>query len=241
MGGSRPFRLSYHWLAPNGQVVRFEGIRSRLPDDVAPGEAVTVQARVQAPAKAGEYLLAWDIVQENMGGGWFSQLGTPPVQLAVTVAGEAVQTAPAQAAEPATTPRKIESIPPPPARGPLWTTAIELWRERPLLGIGPDVFRHVYGLHMGLSRFDDRVHTNNLYLELLTGAGIVGLLSFGALIGQALWRGGQALWRGSAQMLVGGAFVGLLAFLTHGLLDVFLAFTPTYMLLWGFLGMLDES
>jgi hypothetical protein len=241
VGGARPFRLSYHWLRPNGQVVRFEGLRSELPYAVAPGEAVTIQARVQAPEKVGEYLLAWDMVRENMGGGWFSQLGTPPVQIAVTVAGEVVPTAPAQSVEPGTTPRKIESIPQPPARGPLWATAITLWREQPLLGIGPDVFRHVYGPRMGLSRFDDRVHTNNLYLELLTGAGIVGLLSFCVLIGQALWRGWRALWRGADKLLLGGAFIGLLAFLAHGLLDVFLAFTPTYMLLWGFLGMLDEG
>jgi hypothetical protein len=34
-----------------------------------------------------------------------------------------------------------------------------------------------------------------------------------------------------------GAMLGLGAFLIHGLLDVFLAFTPTYGLLWALLGM----
>jgi hypothetical protein len=237
--GARPFRLSYHWLGDSGRVVRFEGRRSELPGNVAPGERITLQAMVQAPEQVGTYRLAWDMVRENMGGGWFSQLGTPPLQVAVEVRGTPAPAAPTQASEPATTPRRIEAIPPPPARGPLWSTALTLWRERPVFGIGPDVFRHVYGPHMGLSRFDDRVHTNNLYLELLTGAGLVGLASFALLVGQALWRGGRAVWAGQAGLLAAGALVGLLATLAHGTLDVFLAFTPTYMLSWSLIGALE--
>ena len=240
--GARPFRLSYHWLASGERMVRFEGRRTALPHDVAPGERVTLLATVQAPNAPGDYLLAWDMVRENMGGGWFSQLGTPPARVVVAVRGAAAPAAAAAPlAEPPSTPRTLTSIPPPPTRRALWATALDLWRERPLLGIGPDVFRHIYGPQMGLRIFDDRVHTNNLYLELLTGAGLFGLASFALLIGQALWHGGMAVWRGRADLLGGAALLGLAAFLIHGLLDVFLAFTPTYLLLWCWIGTVDDG
>jgi hypothetical protein len=240
--GARPFRLSYHWLASDQRMVRFEGRRTALPQAVAPGEQITLMAVVQAPDAPGDYLLAWDMVRENMGGGWFSQLGTAPARVAVAVRGQAAPAAAAALpAEPPSTPRTLASIPPPPARRALWAAAFELWRERPLLGIGPDVFRHSYGPRMGLASFDDRVHTNNLYLELLTGAGLLGLASFGLLIGQALWRGGVALWQGRTSLLGGAAVLGLAAFLIHGMLDVFLAFTPTYLLLWFCVGMVGDG
>jgi O-Antigen ligase len=240
--GARPFRLSYHWLASDQRMVRFEGRRTALPQAVAPGEQITLMAVVQAPDAPGDYLLAWDMVRENMGGGWFSQFGTPPARVAVAVRGQAAPAAAAAPpAEPPSTPRTLASIPPPPDRRALWAAAIELWRERPLLGIGPDVFRHIYGPRIGLASFDDRVHTNNLYLELLTGAGLLGLASFGLLIGQALWRGIWALWQGRAHLLSAAAVLGLAAFLIHGMLDVFLAFTPTYLLLWCYVGVIGDG
>jgi O-antigen ligase len=134
-----------------------------------------------------------------------------------------------------------------------------MWRERPLLGIGPDVFRHTYGPRLGLTLFDTRIHTNSLYLELLTGAGVIGLGAFLWLAGAALIEGWRALaynlrpmggkgWRTPAydrrptgdsetgSIILLAAMLGICAFLIHGLLDVFLAFTPTYGLLWALIG-----
>ncbi|MEK6620107.1 MAG: N-acetylmuramoyl-L-alanine amidase, partial [Chloroflexota bacterium] len=46
-GGSNPIALSYHWSSASGQTVTWEGLRTQLPSDVAPGAAVQLQARVQ--------------------------------------------------------------------------------------------------------------------------------------------------------------------------------------------------
>lgn len=238
--GPRPVRLAYHWLdARTGAVVRYEGRRTPLPHPVAPGETVTLTATVQAPARPGRYVLAWDMVREQTGRGWFSQMGVPPARVAVEVAG-APAPAPPPSADPPQAPRAIAPIPGPPGRRELWGAAIAMWRERPIVGVGPDVFRHTYGPRLGLQVWDDRVHTNNLYLELLAGAGVVGLLAFLALAGATLragWGGLAAPPRPPAETaLLAGALLGVAAFLGHGLLDVFLAFTPTYALLWAMVG-----
>ncbi len=241
--GLRPVRLAYHWLdAETGAVVRFEGVRTELPHPVAPGATVTLTATVQAPDRPGRYVLAWDLLREYIGRGWFSQMGVAPARLTVEVGGSPAPGVAPPPAEPASTPRVIAPQPGPPGRRELWLVALELWSERPLLGIGPDVFRHVYGPRLGLQVFDARVHTNNLYLELLTGAGVAGLLAFLGMVGAGFWMGLQALPRGAlANDVLAGALLGVAAFMLHGALDVFLAFTPTYGLFWTLLGMLGGA
>lgn len=244
-GGLRPVRLSYHWLDATGRIVRFEGRRTQLPHPVEPGASVTLQASVQAPSAAGRYVLVWDMLREQIGRGWFSQMGVPPARVPVEVGGAPAPNTPPPPPDGPASAATIAPQPAPPGRSALWGVALELWRERPLLGIGPDVFRQIYGERLGLARFDRRVHTNNLYLELLTGAGVLGLGVFLALAGACLWRGTRSLLvppahpqvLGAADRhLLLGALLGVGAVLIHGLLDVFLAFTPTYALFWLLVG-----
>jgi hypothetical protein len=190
--GLRPVALSYHWLDPRTrQVVRYNGRRTLLPQPLDPGGALLLNAEVQAPEKPGEYLLAWDMVVEHSG--WFSERGNQMAELAVSVAGRPAVSQPAPRAEPANMPRQISVRPAPPPRSQLWGAALRMWSARPLLGIGPDVFRHVYGPELGLRIWDDRVHTNSLYLELLVGAGVAGLAAFLVLVALALWRAVRVL------------------------------------------------
>ena len=243
--GTRPVQLAYHWIdATTGQIVRFEGRRTPLPHTIQPGAAVALTATVQAPERPGRYILAWDMLREYIGRGWFSQMGVPPGRMAVVVGGVPPPGVKPPPPERPAAPSSIMAQPGPPGRRALWGVAIALWSERPLLGIGPDVFRHIYGPRLGLTLFDSRVHTNNLYLELLTGAGVLGLGAFLALIGCCLWAGWRALTvhrpsstvhRPPSTVLL-GALLGIVAFLAHGMLDVFLAFTPTYALLWSLIG-----
>ncbi|MCS7464062.1 sulfatase-like hydrolase/transferase [Paenibacillus doosanensis] len=68
--GENHVYLAYHWLDFDGNVIIYDGIRTSLPKDLAPGESVTLLAKVQTPEKAGFYQLQWDMVQENVT--WFS-------------------------------------------------------------------------------------------------------------------------------------------------------------------------
>ena len=77
-------------------------------------------------------------------------------------------------------------------RSVLWETAFGIAREHPLLGIGPDNFRHTYGRRLGLAAWDERVHANNSYIEVLVGMGAIGVAAHGvadvcrAAIGNAI-------------------------------------------------------
>jgi stage II sporulation protein D len=66
-------RLGYHWYDGNGNVVVWDGTRSDLDRDIAPGQTATFLVTVRAPRASGTFFLDFDLVQE--GAGWFSSRG----------------------------------------------------------------------------------------------------------------------------------------------------------------------
>jgi SAM-dependent methyltransferase len=79
----RPILVSYHWLDPSRRVVEYDGMRTRLPRPLAPGDQCAAAVRVRTPARAGSYLLEIDLVEENVS--WFSAAGVPPLRIKVRV------------------------------------------------------------------------------------------------------------------------------------------------------------
>ena len=82
--GATRVALAYHWLDAAGQAVIFEGLRSALPADVAPGGTVELQLEIATPRKPGDYILEFDALREQLA--WFS--GKRPgstVRLPVTI------------------------------------------------------------------------------------------------------------------------------------------------------------
>lgn len=75
--------LSYHWLDQWGQIVTWDGNRTVLPREVAPGEQLALQAEVIAPERPGIYRLEFDLVDEGVA--WFSQRGVTPSSHSVEV------------------------------------------------------------------------------------------------------------------------------------------------------------
>jgi SpoIID/LytB domain protein len=67
------FSLSYHIFAADGGVVVWDGARGRLPANVPQYTSVTVPVNVTLPSVTGNYVIAWDMVQEGVA--WFSQYG----------------------------------------------------------------------------------------------------------------------------------------------------------------------
>src|SRR5438477_3674561 len=80
--GTQPVRLSYHWLAPSGFVMVWEGARASLPADIAPGSSATLQLLVTGPYPGG-YVLRLDLVQEGVS--WFAAQGVAPKDIVVSV------------------------------------------------------------------------------------------------------------------------------------------------------------
>ena len=85
---SYPVSLGYHWYDLAGQVVTWDGARTRLPADLLKGQSVTLSAPVTAPEKGGTYQLRFDLVQEGVG--WFSSKGVPTKNVSVTVQGPVI-------------------------------------------------------------------------------------------------------------------------------------------------------
>lgn len=228
-----PFMLSYHWLTESGdRVVQFDGQRTGFPNAVAPGDTVTLLATVRAPERPGRYGLMWDIVQEQRL--WFSTERSPAAVTPVEVA--------AERAAPALAPPPTMALPAANVRLgrlALWRIAAAMIASRPLLGVGPDNFRLLYGAQAKIGRPDPRVHTNNMYLELFVGAGILGGLLFLWLLWRAALPLARALRAADGRHYVAslGAAAALAAVLIHGLVDSFLTFTPTYVLIWITLGL----
>ena len=75
------FDASYHLTRWDDSVVIWDGARTVLPD-VAPGQTVTINVVVQAPA-AGSYVVKFDLVQEGVT--WFSGQGVPTGNVAAIV------------------------------------------------------------------------------------------------------------------------------------------------------------
>jgi O-Antigen ligase len=241
-GGEHRVSLSYHWLDPaTGAIAIRDGARTPLPGPVSPGQAIDLVGLVVAPSEPGDYVLAWDMTQEQVT--WFSDQSVPMRIVRVNVSGPAVgggsQVPPAGTALPPPSPAASRI----PSRSQLWGAAVEMVRTSPLVGVGPGTFRLRYGGVLGWSDADIRIHSNDIYLELAATTGLLGLAAFLAVVGLGLAPQLSRLRRpgsGSAAggwALRAGIFAAVLAFLVHGIVDYFFAFTGTAILFWTFLGM----
>ena len=219
------FRLSYHWLLLDAdRVVSWEGYRTDFPAIVRPGDVVTLQAKVGTPPEPGEYRLMWDVEQEDRL--WFStEPGAEPFYSVAKVSGPAVG---------ALDRDKLSVLPTQavrPGRLVLWSAAARMFAAHPVLGVGPDNFRLEYGPFARLPVADPRVHSNNMYLEVLTGGGIV----LGLALLWLLWAAARSVWAlasaappADVASLTTGVVAAAVAIAVHGFADSFLSFTGTY-------------
>jgi acyl dehydratase len=223
-GAPQRFRLSYHWLlAEDDRVVSWEGLRADFRAPVKAGDTVTIVARVQAPREPGTYRVLWDLEEEHRL--WFST--EPDARLFTSEA--TVTGASAGARDPGAL-KAFPSSASRPGRLVLWRAAGRMLVDRPWTGVGPDNFRLLYGGYAGLANADRRVHSNNLYLELLVSGGLVA----GVVLVWFFWRVAMVSWRAVVPRAVHPAAPGVVAAVAavavHGVFDAFLAFTATYIL-----------
>jgi O-antigen ligase len=127
------------------------------------------------------------------------------------------------------------------SRATLWRAGWEMFKRHPALGVGPDNFRRLWGREYGMGRWDERVHANNLFVEVFVTTGLLGGVIFLGLIVSVLRmqvRGFRRLGEDDAAFSVAAALFGATAvFLAHGMVDCFIAFTPIYLLFWAVAGL----
>jgi 4-amino-4-deoxy-L-arabinose transferase-like glycosyltransferase len=80
-----PFQLSVgnHWLDAEGKTVVNDDGRGPLRTDLRPGEEAEVSFTINAPARAGNYLLEIDMLQEGVS--WFGLRGSKTLRVPVRV------------------------------------------------------------------------------------------------------------------------------------------------------------
>jgi N-acetyl-anhydromuramyl-L-alanine amidase AmpD len=84
-GGGNPFRLAYRYYR-NRKLLEMppdRDIRTDIPNDIAPGEEVTLQVRIALPEDAGNYTFELDMVHEGVT--WFKEQESPAFMRWLTV------------------------------------------------------------------------------------------------------------------------------------------------------------
>ncbi len=226
--GENAVAISYHWYdTVRRRMAYVRPVSTALPRDLAPDESITVKAEFQTPNDPGVYLLVWDLKQA--GRGWFTANGVTPGIVEAHIDRDT------ESSDYNTdvsrwygASREQGAIDPQVSRTVLWKTAATLAAQSPLIGIGPDNFRLLYGKSLGFDHWDTKIRSNNLYLEILCGSGLLGLSAFLAVIGAIRWS-------------IGAASAGVIVFLIHGLVDEFLMTTPIYFAFWMLVGLAHED
>lgn len=109
-------------------------------------------------------------------------------------------------------------------RAMLWIAAIKVFSRNWLLGVGLENFRyakHLYGFPLP-KHFAVRFNTHNLFLEVLTDLGLIGLILFVWLLGYTvinLERLSKRYATSAYSGLVAGINAAAIGYLIHGLWD----------------------
>ena len=146
------------------------------------------------------------------------------------------------------TPQQASSSAQPP-RSVYWLVALDMLRDNPWLGVGPDNYRWRFASYSGLAEDNLGVHAHNQYFEALADSGILGLLTLGWLL-VALVRtaidgvrftaapaglASRADWPWRAAVLA-----SLSAWLVHAVLDDFERFWPASVAFWLIAGLVQN-
>jgi len=82
--GKQRVALGTHWIdRDTGEIVIWDGNRGLLTYDISYGEEAEVEIKIEAPDKAGRYILRYDMVHERIT--WFSDKGVIPLEVNIDV------------------------------------------------------------------------------------------------------------------------------------------------------------
>ena len=210
--------IAYRWL--DTETEKFSDapvLVTALPHNVSAGHSADVLVRFRTPPVPGKYLLAIELFSRDFD--WFSRTGVRPALILADIEPSgAREVGVADLSSWYQRDEDERALTASVNRASLWRAALEMFKAHPF-GVGPDNYRLQYGKYLGARRWDTHVYSNNLYLEILTGSGILGLAAFALMLATLRWR------------LEAGPLI-LAVFLVHGIVDVFLMTTPIYFAFW---------
>ncbi|TND07568.1 MAG: Lipid A core--O-antigen ligase-like protein [Bacteroidetes bacterium] len=129
-----------------------------------------------------------------------------------------------------------------------WSSAWRMFSERPFFGWGPGTFSFLYAPYQ-LSSEKTIISTNagdmgnahSEYIGPLSESGVLGMLSFLAVVACIFWTGWRIYFRlprGELRLFVTAIFLGIITYFIHGSLNNFLDTDKASIPFWGFAAML---
>lgn len=129
-----------------------------------------------------------------------------------------------------------------------WRSALRMFQERPVLGWGPGTYQFVYAPFQRsedytiiTTHFGDQGNAHSEYLGPLAESGLPGMLLFTILALTVLATGVKLFKKAPTRelrLVALGITLGIIAYLSHGLLNNFLATDKAAVLFWSMLAML---
>lgn len=131
-----------------------------------------------------------------------------------------------------------------------WSCAIEMFKERPIVGFGPGTYTQVYGSYQKTSELTiistftgDLGNVHSEYFAALSEMGILGLLLWLAMIGAAIYYGMDVYYYSSVsghRILALISILGLLTYFIHAFLNNYSEFDKIAVPMWGFMAILTR-
>ena len=206
--------------------------------DLLPGQDREIDVILRTPPDEGEYLLIWYVYETNAPARVLENSFSPAIVCSVRSSAGGTLSDRASYYVKLIRAERLDFVP---TRRSLWGAALRLFWSSPLLGVGPDNFRLLYWRYMEVPRSDERILANSLYLEILSGSGIAGLASLLWMLvefGLSLQTRFRIALMPEQRAVVYFGTAYFAAFVTHGLADYFLKFTPAFLLFWVCMGLL---
>lgn len=129
-----------------------------------------------------------------------------------------------------------------------WSAALRMFEERPVFGFGPGTYKFKYAPYQHSSQltiistnFGDLGNAHSEYFGPLAEMGVIGLLTFLAIIGIAIYRFIMLYLRlenRELKLILMGVFLGWITYLIHGILNNYLDLDKANVPFWGFLAVL---
>jgi len=218
---------------------------AKFQETLPPGQQREFEIRLKTPPGAGEFLLIWFVIRRFPKLRELENSFSPAIICSLRPGGDKASRALSDKTQYylklIREERRRLMLLDVPDRLDLWHAALKMFVGRPLLGVGPDNFRLLKWNYMKAPKGDETILANSLYLEYLANSGIAGFASFLWLLVELAKCLGRKLRLAEESQDRGAAFFGVAffaAFLTHGLVDYFLKFTPTFLLFWLMMGVL---
>lgn len=129
-----------------------------------------------------------------------------------------------------------------------WNCALRMFEERPVFGFGPGTYQFQYARFQFESEktiistnMGDGGNAHSEYLGPLAESGLFGFLSFALLVGVVIYKGVRVYYRiedPEMKIILMGVLLGLITYVTHGVLNNYLDTDKASVPFWGFMAMI---